>query len=172
MALALVLLVSSGLMIRSFQALRAVAPGFTEPDRLQTVQLSIPTSLVPEPERVARLQQAIVDKLAAIPGVESAAFSTQMPMAVTSPDWDVVSPEGKGYPENEVPPLRLFKSVSPGLLRTTGTRLIAGRDFTWPDLYDARNYILVSENLAREFWGTPAAALGKRVRTLPQSAVA
>ena len=73
-ALALVLLVSSGLMIRSFQALRAVAPGFTEPERLQTVQIAIPTSLVPEPERAARLQQAIVDKLAAIPGVESAAF--------------------------------------------------------------------------------------------------
>ena len=64
-ALALVLLVSSGLMIRSFQALRAIAPGFTEPDRLQTVQIAIPTSLVPEPERAARLQQAIVDKLAA-----------------------------------------------------------------------------------------------------------
>jgi len=165
-ALALVLLVSSGLMIRTFQALRAVQPGFTQPDQLQTVQISIPTSLVPEPERVARLQHDIVDKLAAIPGVTSVGFASVMPMATRTPDWDAVRAEGKTYSQDEVPPLRLFKSVSPRLFETSGTRLVSGRDFTWTDLYDHRPVVMVSANLARELWGTPAAAIGKRIQTL------
>ena len=73
-ALALVLLVGSGLMIRTFQALRAVEPGFTRPDQLQTVEVSIPTVLVPEPDRVGRLQHDIVQRLSAIPGVTSVAL--------------------------------------------------------------------------------------------------
>jgi putative ABC transport system permease protein len=165
-ALALVLLVSSGLMIRTFQALRTVEPGFTEPDRLQTVEISIPASLVPEPERVARLQNEIVDRLAAIPGVTSVGFASVMPMDMRTPDWDAVRAEGKTYSRDEVPPLRLFKSVSPRLFETSGTRLASGRDFTWTDLYDRRPVVMVSENLAREVWGTAAAAIGKRLRTL------
>ena len=166
-ALALVLLVSSGLMIRTFQALRAVEPGFTHAEQLQTVQISIPSSLVAEPERAARLQNEIVDKLAAIPGVTSVAFASVMPMATRTPDWDAVFVEGKAYSKDEVPPLRLFKTISPRLLETSGTRLVSGREFTWTDLYEQRPFILVSENLAREFWGTPAAAIGKRIQTLP-----
>ena len=77
MALALVLLVSSGLMIRSFQALRRVEPGFTQPQRVQTFAFSIPQATVPDPERVTRMQQEILDKVAAIPGATSAAFLTR-----------------------------------------------------------------------------------------------
>jgi predicted permease len=54
--------------------------------------------------------------------------------------------------------------MSPGYLQTLGTPLIAGRDFTWTDLYGLRNVAIVSENLARELWGSPTAALGKRIR--------
>ncbi len=79
-ALALVLLVSSGLMIRTFQALRTVAPGFNTPSEVQTVRITIPFSLIREPERVARMQQEIVDKLAALPGVTSAGFASEMHM--------------------------------------------------------------------------------------------
>ena len=154
-ALALVLLVGSGLMIRTFQALRAVQPGFTKPEEVQTVRISIPGSLIAEPERVARLQNVIVDKLAAIPGVTSVGFASVMPMEGLTPDWDCVMPEGKTYQADEVPPFRLFKSLSPNLLQTAGTRLVAGRDYTWIDLYDRRPVVMVSENLAREFWGTP-----------------
>ena len=60
--------------------------------------------------------------------------------------------------------MRLFKYASPGFFQTAGTRLIAGRDFTWTDLYGLRPVVVISENLARELWGTPAAALGKRIR--------
>ena len=74
-ALALVLLVSAGLMIRTFQALRTVEPGFTHPEDLQTLRIAIPLSLIRERERVTRTQNDIQDKLAAIPGVNSVGFA-------------------------------------------------------------------------------------------------
>ena len=68
-------------------------------------------------------------------------------------------------PENRAtPPNRHVRFVSPGMFQTLGTRLVAGRDFTWTDVYERREVAIVSENLAREFWGSPAAALGRRVR--------
>ena len=73
-ALALVLLVSSGLMIRTFEALREVEPGVTDGHSFRTLRLSIPRQLVPEPVRVARIQNDIVDALAAIPSVTSVGF--------------------------------------------------------------------------------------------------
>ena len=71
---------------------------------------------------------------------------------------------GQDLQRRQIPPLRRFKFIAPGLLKTMGNRLVAGRDFAWEDLYDKRPVALVSENLARELWGSPAAALGKRIR--------
>jgi hypothetical protein len=68
------------------------------------------------------------------------------------------------YASGELPPIRRFKFVSPGLPGTTGNTIVAGRDFTWTDLYDKRKVALVSENLARELWKQPSAAIGKRIR--------
>ena len=73
-ALALVLLIGSGLMIRTFQALRNVQPGFTRPEEVQLLRISIPEAQVKEPERVMRMENEMLDKLAAIPGVTSVAF--------------------------------------------------------------------------------------------------
>ncbi len=165
MALALVLLVSSGLMIRSFQALRRVEPGFTQPQQVQTFAFSIPQTTVPDPERVTRMQQEILDKVAAIPGATSAAFMTRLP---TDPDPDkrysaALTAQGKPD-EGRTPPNRHVKVISPGMFHTLGIPLVAGRDFTWADLYDAREVVIASENLARELWGSPGAALGKRIR--------
>jgi predicted permease len=64
----------------------------------------------------------------------------------------------------ELPPLRRFQFLTPGFFRTIGTPLIAGRDFTWTDIYNKNPVAVVSENLAREYWQNPAAALGKRIR--------
>jgi predicted permease len=164
-ALALILLVSSGLMIRTFQALRNVEPGFTRPEQIETVRISFPAALVREPERVARMQNDIVDKLATVPGVTSVAFTSALPLEGAAANWDAILAEDKTYRANEIPPLRLFKNVSPGFFKTLGTRLIAGRDYTWTDLYGRRPVVIVSENLARELWGTAFAALGKRIGT-------
>ena len=166
-SLALVLLVSAGLMIRTFQALRAVDPGVTHPEQLQTMRISIPVALIADAERAERTQNAIVDALAAIPGVTSVGFTTMMPVEGLAPDWDAVTAEDQPLTAGETPPMRLLKYVSPGLFQTAGTRMIAGRDYTWTDLYARRPVVIVSENLARELWATPAAALGKRLRSLP-----
>lgn len=165
-AIALVLLVSAGLMIRTAQALRTVEPGFTGAEHLQTVRIVIPSSLVPEPQLVIRTQNNLVDKLRAIPGVASVGFASEAPMEGAPPNWDNVFAEGKDYPGG-LAPLRRFENVSPGFLHTIGARMIAGREFTWTDLYDLRPMVMISGNLAREFWGTPAAAVGKRLRQYP-----
>jgi putative ABC transport system permease protein len=166
-ALALVLLVSSGLMFRTFAALRDVNPGFTRPEQLQTFRLSLPSSQIKEDEAVARQHQAILDKLAAVPGVTSVALVSTVTM--TGNGWhDPLFARDKTYSESQIPPLRLFKLVAPGYMKTMGTPLVAGRDFTWTDLYELRRVAMVSENLARELWGDPAAALGKWVRPYPQ----
>jgi predicted permease len=162
--LALILLVSAGLMIRTFQSLRNVEPGFTHPEHLQIMRISIPKSLVPEPLRVTRIQNDISEKLAAIPGVTSVAFASEMPMEGIEPSWDVIIPEGKADATEENQPLRMFKNVSPGYFQTEGTKLIAGRELTWTDVFAQRRSAMVSENLAREFWGMPSAAIGKRFK--------
>jgi predicted permease len=163
-AMALVLLVSAGLMIRTFQALRTVEPGFTDGRHLQVMRISIPDLLIPEADRVARTQNEILDKLSAIPGVNSAGFASEMPMEGFDSDWDCIFAQDKTYPDGVMPPLRLYKHISPGFLRTAGTRLIAGREFTWDEVYGLRPVVMISENLAREIWGSPSAGIGKQLR--------
>ncbi len=163
-AMALVLLMSAGLMIRTFGALRKIDPGFSDPQHLQVMRISIPESLISEPERVMRTQSAILDKLAAIQGVKSVGFASEMPMEGFDSEWDEIFAQDKVYSGDLIAPLRLYKSISPGLLQTAGTRLVAGREITWDEVYSIRPVIMVSENLARELWGTPSAAIGKHLR--------
>jgi predicted permease len=162
-AMALVLLISALLMIRTFAALRNVEPGFTDAPHMQTMRIYIPGTLVPDPRMVTRIQNNIADKLAAIPGVTSVGFASAVPMDGDDPNWDELRVEGQNY-QDDHPPLRLFNYVSPGYFSASGTRLVAGRDFTWTDVYGLRQMVMVSENFARESWGSASAAIGKRVR--------
>jgi predicted permease len=162
-AMALVLLVSALLMIRSFAALRNVNPGFEDATHVQTIRVAIPGSMVPDPRVVTRMQNDMVEKIAGIPGVQSVGFAAAVPMQGIDPNWDQIRVEGKVY-RDEDPPLRLFDPVSPGYFKTVGTRLVAGRDFTWAELYALKPVVIVSENFARESWGSAAAAVGKRIR--------
>ncbi len=162
-ALAVVLLVASGLMIRTFYALRHVDPGFTGADAIQTFALYIPDTAVKQEEQVVRNFQELQRRIAEIPGVASVAFGGTIPTGGTD-STDLLYAEDRVYREGELPPLRRFKFNAPGWFQTMGVRMIAGRDFTWTDLYDHRHVAVVSENLAREMWRSPAAALGKRVR--------
>jgi putative ABC transport system permease protein len=162
-ALALVLLISSGLMIRTFQALRQVQPGFTNPEAVQLLTVSIHEAQVKEPDRVLRMQQDMVEKIEAIPGVTSVAMANAVPME--GDGWsDVVFAEGHTYSENQLPAIRRFRFVSPDYFKTMGYRLVAGRDFTWNEIYNRSPVAAVSESTARELWHDPASALGKRIR--------
>jgi putative ABC transport system permease protein len=162
-ALALVLLISSGLMIRTFLALQHVQPGFTNASQLQTVRIYVPDGQVKEPERVARMLQEMQQRISAVPGVQSVSFANWAPTDGYN-SGDVLYAEDRTYREGEIPPIRRFHSVAPGFFATIGTRLIAGRDYNWTDVQEKRNVVIISENLARELWRDPSAALGKRIR--------
>ncbi len=163
-ALVLVLLVGSGLMIRTFQALLEVDPGFTNAASVQMFQVAMSEGQVSESEQVIRMQNEILERLEALPSVQSVAFGTSVPMAGFG-QFETLYVEDKIYRPGETPPVRRQVFAAPGYFATLGTPLITGRDLTWTDIYDGRNVAIVSENLARETWGEPQAALGKRIRT-------
>jgi predicted permease len=164
-ALALVLLICSGLMIRTFRALMHVSPGFDEPDTIQTFRFYIPETQIPEsqPERVVHMQQDILDKLAAIPGVSSVSFSNAVPLDGYDTN-DVLYAQDHMLNEGNIPPIRRFKFISPGAFTTLGTKLLVGRDLTWTDIYQKRPVAIISENFAREYWHDANNAIGKRIR--------
>ena len=164
-ALALVLLICSGLMIRTFRALANVSPGFADPASLDHFRIYIPEGSIPEAdkERVLRTEQAIADKLAAIPNVSSVAFSTEIPMDGHDSN-DPIFAQDRTYRVGELPPIRRFIFVSPGYFSTMNTPLAAGRELTWAETYQKRPVALVSENLAREYWGSAENAIGKKIR--------
>ena len=155
-------------MIRTFEILRTVDPGFADPQHLQLVRISIPEALVTDPERVTQIQNRILDKLAAIRGVKGVGFVSEMPMEGFDSSWDEIFAQDKAYADNTIAPLRLYKYASPGLLQTAGTRLVVGREITWSEIYGLQPVVMVSEGLAREMWGTPSGAIGKHVREFPK----
>lgn len=161
--LAVVLLIGAGLLVRSFIALSAIKPGFTHAAQIQTVRLFIPAAQISEPERVAQMQADILHELAAIPGVTAAGFATALPLELEYHNGNPVSVEGKTAIAR-IPPNRTIKYISPGLFTALGTRLIAGRDFAWSDLGSPPRVAVISENMARENWGDPQTAVGKRIR--------
>jgi predicted permease len=167
-ALALVLLISSGLMVRTFQALKHVQPGFTAPEEILTFHVNIPEAQVPEPDRAARMYGEMVQRIVAVPGVQSVGLSNSMTMEGEN-DNDPIFAEDRPDSGARIPPLRRFKFISPGLFKTMGNPLLAGRDMTWTDIYEKRPVVLVSENFAREYWGGPARAIGKRIHETPNA---
>jgi predicted permease len=167
-ALALVLLVVSGLMFRSFQALRAVDPGFRDPAEVQTFRIAVPEAVAADSDQTVRIYQQISEAVARVPGVGSVGLTS----AITMDGYDSNDPifvEGQEPKGGSMPPIRRFKWIGPGYVETMGNRLIAGRLLTWDDAYERRQVVVISENLAREFFGSPTAALGKRIRNSPSN---
>jgi predicted permease len=162
MALALVLLIGSGLMIRSFQALRHVDPGFRNPEEVLTLRLSIPETEVPEAVRAGQTHERIARRIAAIPGVTSVGLSTSITMEGFGAN-DFINVEDFPTPEGQMPPLRRCKWVGEGYFATMQNPMIAGRDITWADIHDLNPVVVVTENFAREYWDEPSDATGKRV---------
>ena len=167
-ALALVLLISSGLMIRTFQALRKVYPGFTRPEQVLTLHISIPEGQVADAESVTRMHQQIGERIQQIPGVASVGLSSSITLDGNINN-NPIFIEDFPTPSGQIPPMRRFKFISPGFSQTMGNRLVAGRDLTWADVYGDPTVLLISENLARKYWRDPARAVGRRVRETPQA---
>ncbi len=163
-ALALVLIVCSGLMFRTLSALRDVDPGVSRPEAVQMARINITQAISADPERQTQIQREILDRIAAIPGVEAASFGLGAPMEGGRTPPGPLYVEGERYDAGETAPTRRFQFVAPGYFATVGTRMVAGREITWPDIEAGGKVAVISEGLARELWGEPAAALGKRVR--------
>jgi len=159
-ALALVLLAGTGVMIQSFLALQNTDPGF-ETENLLTVQLSLPEAQFPEDEQVLATTEAIRERLAALPGVTSAAVSSSLPR-VPLGGHDPYTVEGQTLPEAAAPPRSQWDIVSPEYLETVGITLLRGRGFDARDRADSEPVVLINQALADRHWpeGDP---LGERI---------
>ena len=162
-ALALTLLIVSGLMIRTFIAMRQVDPGFTRPEEVQTFVLAIPASVMSDPQQAVRTFESVAEQLERVPGVTSVGLSSSITMDGED-NGNYVAIEEFPDPEGTMVKLRRFKSIGPRYFETMGNRLVAGRSITWNDIREQRPVVIISEPLAREYWGEPAKAIGKRVR--------
>jgi predicted permease len=167
-ALAAILLVASGLMIRTFVAIRDVPPGFQNPDSVLTFRVSIPTAVVSDMDQAGRLFEEIAHRLESVAGVQSVGVSSSVTMDQQSNN-DPIWVEDFPQTSEGIPPLRRMKYLGTRYFETMGNPVIAGRDFTWADIQNAAPVALLSENLAREYWGEPAKALGRRIRRTPKN---
>jgi predicted permease len=165
LALALVLLTGSGLMVRSASALSAVDPGFAAPEDLLSFRLSIPSAEVADPEAVLVTHERIRDVVSAVPGIGDVAMGSSLPLDGLS-SGDPIEPEDFPVAPGQLAPIRRYMWLAPGWFATMRAPLIAGRDFTDADLQTRAPVVIVSENLAREIWGDPQAAVGRRVRNV------
>ncbi len=165
-ALALVLLIGSGLMIRTFQSMRRVQPGFSNVEELQTLRVTIPRTSATKDAEVLQLQRTLTERLSALPGISSVGLMSSVPMT-SNVSQDPVFASDRQYAANQIPPLRRFVTAAPGAFRTLGATLLAGREFTWTEIMDQRRVVIVGENFAREYWGSAAGAVGKQIRSNP-----
>jgi predicted permease len=159
-ALALVLLSGAGLLIKSFARLQSVNPGFNPRDAL-TFEISLPKLQYPDDAAIVRFNQEAQRRIAALPGVQSAGFSTILPLAGTNSDWSFAI-EGRPSGDKSPTPDEEKRQVSPDYFRALETPLIKGRFFTDADNADAPRVIIVNQAFAKKFWPNED-GLGKRI---------
>jgi len=167
-ALALVLLISSGLMMRTFQALRNVQPGFVRPEEVFTLRIAVPQVEIADATQTIREHEQIVHRIEQIPGVLSVGLSSSITMDGNY-DNDPILVEDFPQPEGQFPAIRRFKWIAPNYFETMGNPILAGRAINWTDIYNRTPVVMITENLAREYWKDPAKALGRRIRESPKS---
>ena len=165
MALALMLLIGSGLMFRSFAALRAVDPGF-EPEGIAMAQLSIPSAEMQSWGEVDAFYRALDQRLEALPGVSSATFATALPL-VGGAGYFSLSSEDHPRGDDELPVFASHHFVGGGIAQTLGLTLVEGRDLTDGDGAEGTRSVLVNRTFA-ELWWPDASPLGRRVRISPE----
>ena len=159
-ALALVLLSGAGLLIKSFTRLQNVNPGF-DPRNALTFEISLPKMQYPDDPSITRFNNEAQRRIAALPGVRAAGFSTILPLAGTNSDSSFAI-EGRPSDKNSPSPDEELREVSPDYFRALGTPLIRGRFFADADKADAPLVIIINQAFAKKFWPNED-ALGKRI---------
>jgi predicted permease len=158
-ALAFVLVVSSGLLLRSFVSMITTNPGF-DPRGVLTASVELPTARY-DTSAAADFYRRTAERVRAIPGVRDAAFSSDLPWTNYDENTSFAIP-GRTFPAGEGPEAR-YHFITHGYTRATGTPLIAGRDLTPADTREAPRVVLLNEAAARKYWSSPEAAIGARV---------
>jgi putative ABC transport system permease protein len=162
-ALALMLLVGAGLLVRSLDRLQRVRTGFDQ-DRLLAVPIMPPSARYASPERALQLYRDVAAAVAAVPGVRSVALTNHVPLSGASIETPV---EVEGAPARESD-VALFREVDTAYFRTAGIPILRGRDFAPDDLAHPGDAVLVNQAFAARYW-PDGDALGKRI-TVRQSA--
>ncbi len=159
LALALVLLIGAGLLIRSGMALERVSPGF-DPSHVLAARISLPATDYKEPERLLQAFEQVALAAAAVPGVRSASLTSQVPMGPGG-NGNGLIPEGKPFDLRNSIQSRL-RIVTPGYFDTIGIPVLRGRALTPEDRRGSPKVMVVSESLARALFGE-ADPIGRRV---------
>jgi putative ABC transport system permease protein len=160
-ALAMVLLVGSGLLVKSFWEIRRTDPGFDTRDLL-TFRISLPNSTYRGAERPARFHQQLLERLRALPGVEAAGGVSELPLS-QNPTGTAFDIEDLPTPAGQLPPMFWYKYTTPGYFEAMGISVVAGRAFEQADHEQSLGNIIVSRALADRLWPGQE-VLGKRVR--------
>jgi putative ABC transport system permease protein len=166
-ALALVLLVGAGLMMRSFMHLQKTDIGM-DPSHTLTFRVGLPDAQFPDNEAAPRFFSQLIPKLAALPGVESAAATTSLP-ASGNIGISAFILEGEPEPERLQDARNMRQlMITPGYLQTTRIPLLRGRDFTAADTKDAPRVVMIDEDGARA-WFPNQDAIGHQLRFLDKA---
>ena len=160
-AMAMVLLVSSGLLARSFMRLMDAELGF-ETKNLLTAQIALPAASYHEPTDVARFAQQLVEQLDALPGVDAVGATSAVPIASSS-GGTAFEFDGRPVEPGAVPPIVSYQVITPGYFSAMRTPVARGRDFEWSDFREGVNAIVVNQLMADEFWKGQD-PIGKRIR--------
>jgi putative ABC transport system permease protein len=162
-AAALVLLVGAGLLLKSFQKLQEVDPGF-RPDHLLTMQVSLPATKYKDPQQIDAFYAQALEKVKALPGVESACVSTSLPMSVAggSGSSGSFSIDGRTVAPGEMSPWGSRWFAGSNYFQTMGIPLLKGRYFDDRDLRDAPQVAIIDETMERKFWADED-PVGKRI---------
>ncbi len=163
-ALAVVLLVGSGLMLQSFRYMKNVDPGFGIDGRL-TVQVSLPPDRYDSTEDVADFHLEAAERLAAIPGVFGASAIANIPLGNRS-SGDLVEAEGVVRGPNELPPVMELNWVSPNYFAESGIEFNRGEGFSPPISETEARQAVITEQVARRYW-PDVSPLGKRLNIDP-----
>jgi predicted permease len=159
-SLSFVLLVGAGLLIKSLQAVRSASPGFSTAGVLAT-GVDLFTAGY-DPQRARTFQDELVDRLQAIGGVESAAFSRMTPFSYRNYSTAPIAVDGYDAPPDQQPTAD-YNEIGPGYLSTMGIPLVSGREFTRADNETAQLVAIVDETMAAQFW-RGADPVGRRVQ--------
>jgi len=167
-ALALMLMIGAGLMLRSFQRMLSTDLGF-KPDHLVTLRFDVPNQKYQGAERTA-LSQRLVERLQAVPGVESVGATFVDPFIFNGINL-AFSIEGKPPVAAAERDTVYYHNISPNYFHTMGIPLTAGRDFTINDHLQSPEVLIVSASFARRYWPNED-PLGKRVKFGPENSTA